>query len=84
MIIANWNEKGWSNEVKEVIKKLEQIKVSIAVNPEPQKKGRELNQIGNKLHIFIAVPKNQGPQPRIVKSVSIFFEKKLGNWITNW
>lgn len=70
MNMGAWNTKQWQNKMVEVIWKLKQMTLSIAVVTHT-KKGQIIEQISKYIHIFNGVPRDK----ITAKSISILIDK---------
>jgi exonuclease III len=72
MRMAAWNVQGCRGKMQEIIKKMKQIKIDIVSIKETKNKGSGSEVIGNYLHFYSGVPKEN----RAKKGVSLLIHKK--------
>ena len=78
--MATWNVQGCRGKMQEIIKEMEQLGIDIASITETKKKGFGSEVIGNYLHFYSGVQKEN----RAKRGVSLLIHKKWKHNITNW
>lgn len=80
MHCGTWNIQGLKNKRELIVKDMENLKMEIIALTETKKKGTGTEIIGEFIHFYSGVPKDQ----RARRGVSILINKKLKKHITDW
>lgn len=80
MKMATWNVQGVRGKVQEIVKQVEEMDVDKVVLTETKKKGQGLEEIGNYLHLYSGVKKEE----RTAKGESVLVKKKYKTSLTNF
>lgn len=80
MKFGTWNIQGWRGKGEDIVQGIDRMKADITVLSETKRKGKGIEKIGNYIHLFSGVPK----EDRARRGISIMIHKKHKNKIKHW